>query len=144
MDPTASRVPGVLLWDRGFGPSARTEPLSRQPAALMLVQWLRALHSRLQVRENRRLVTDLMSTGGMFSTPVLWVPPLMQSIHRSSAFTWSALMNWFQTAGHEWMMLILQRIRNNASKLVGISETVPRGARYTNPILVRRGGLEVR
>lgn len=59
-----------------FGPlPAGNQRMGEQPAVLMLVQWLRALYSRLQVRENRRLVTSLVRDPGLFPTPVLWVPP---------------------------------------------------------------------
>ncbi|MEW1589074.1 DegT/DnrJ/EryC1/StrS family aminotransferase [Micromonospora vinacea] len=60
-----------------FGPiPAGNQRMGEQPAVLMLVQWLRAMHSRLQVRESRRLVTNLVQDPGLFSTPVLRVPPM--------------------------------------------------------------------
>lgn len=55
---------------------AGNQRMGEQPAVLMLVQWLRALHYRLQVRENRRVITDLVRDRGRFPTPVLWVPPV--------------------------------------------------------------------
>jgi dTDP-4-amino-4,6-dideoxygalactose transaminase len=55
---------------------AGNQRMGEQPAALLLMQWLRALHARLQARENRRLVRELITDAGMFPTPVLWNPPL--------------------------------------------------------------------
>jgi dTDP-4-amino-4,6-dideoxygalactose transaminase len=54
---------------------AGNQRMGEQPAVLMLVQWLRALHHRLQVRENRRVITELVQDSGLFPAPVLWVPP---------------------------------------------------------------------
>jgi dTDP-4-amino-4,6-dideoxygalactose transaminase len=55
---------------------AGNQRMGEQPAALLLVQWLRALHARLQMRENRRLVQELIADAGLFDTPVLWNPPM--------------------------------------------------------------------
>lgn len=54
---------------------AGNQRMGEQPAVLMLIQWLRAMHSRLQVRENRRIVTGLVQDSGLFPTQVLKVPP---------------------------------------------------------------------
>jgi dTDP-4-amino-4,6-dideoxygalactose transaminase len=53
---------------------AGNQRMGEQPAALWLVQWLRALHARLQARENRRLIRELITDAGLFPTPVLWNP----------------------------------------------------------------------
>jgi dTDP-4-amino-4,6-dideoxygalactose transaminase len=59
-----------------LGPvEAGNQRMGEQPAVLMLVQWLRALHHRLQVRENRRAITELVQDSDLFSAPILWVPP---------------------------------------------------------------------
>ena len=42
----------------------------------MLIQWLRALHARLQMRESRRLVQELLADPALFPAPVLWNPPM--------------------------------------------------------------------
>lgn len=55
---------------------AGNQRLGEHPAALMLIQWLRALHDRLQMRENRRLVQELLVDPDLFGTPVLWNPPM--------------------------------------------------------------------
>jgi dTDP-4-amino-4,6-dideoxygalactose transaminase len=54
--------------------SAGNQRLGEQPAALWLIQWLRALHARLQARDNRRIIRDLINDANMFPTPVLWNP----------------------------------------------------------------------
>jgi dTDP-4-amino-4,6-dideoxygalactose transaminase len=55
---------------------AGNQRMGEQPAALMLVQWLRALHDRLVVRENRRLITEMVGSGRVASPSAwLWVPP---------------------------------------------------------------------
>lgn len=92
---TLSRDPDIAWWiradtDTGHG-AGRLDPipyaehpmipagnqrLGEHPAALMLIQWLRALHERLQMRENRRLVQGLLSDKSLFPAPVLWNPPL--------------------------------------------------------------------
>lgn len=60
-----------------LGPiEAGNQRMGEQPAVLMLIQWLRALHHRLQVRENRRAITELVQDSDLFSAPILWVPPL--------------------------------------------------------------------
>jgi dTDP-4-amino-4,6-dideoxygalactose transaminase len=56
--------------------AAGNQRLAEHPAALMLIQWLRALHARLQMRENRRLVQELLADPALFPTPVLWNPPM--------------------------------------------------------------------
>lgn len=53
---------------------AGNQRMGEQPAALWLIQWLRALHARLQARENRRCIRELVADPGMFPTPVLWNP----------------------------------------------------------------------
>jgi dTDP-4-amino-4,6-dideoxygalactose transaminase len=73
------------LWPTRYDPiphrdadplAAGNQRMGEQPAALMLVQWLRALHDRLIVRENRRIITEAVSAGDDVSpTPWLWVPP---------------------------------------------------------------------
>ena len=55
---------------------AGNQRLAEHPAALMLIQWLRALHDRLQMRESRRRVQELLTDQSLFSTPVLWNPPM--------------------------------------------------------------------
>jgi dTDP-4-amino-4,6-dideoxygalactose transaminase len=55
---------------------AGNQRMGEQPAAIMLMQWLRALHARLQARENRRLVQELITDVGLFDTPILWNPPM--------------------------------------------------------------------
>lgn len=87
--------PDIAWWvradtDTGFG-AGRLDPipyadhpsiaagnqrLAEHPAALMLIQWLRALHARLQMRESRRLVRELLADEGLFPAPVLWNPPM--------------------------------------------------------------------
>lgn len=74
------------LWPTRFDPipyrdaapiAAGNQRMGEQPAALMLVQWMRALHDRLIVRENRRKITEAVSGGDdVSSTPWLWVPPV--------------------------------------------------------------------
>jgi|GEM_PF-3501541 len=74
------------LWPTRFDPipyrdavpiAAGNQRMGEQPAALMLVQWMRALHDRLIVRENRRKITMALSEGDEVSaTPWLWVPPV--------------------------------------------------------------------
>jgi len=74
------------LWPTRFDPipyrdavpiAAGNQRMGEQPAALMLVQWMRALHDRLIVRENRRRITIAVSQGDEVSaTPWLWVPPV--------------------------------------------------------------------
>ncbi len=86
--------PQVARWiradtDTGHGPG-RLDPipyaeqpaiaagnlrLAEHPSALMLVQWLRALHGRLQIRENRRLVQELLADTTLLPAPILWNPP---------------------------------------------------------------------
>ncbi|WP_129666357.1 DegT/DnrJ/EryC1/StrS family aminotransferase [Phytoactinopolyspora endophytica] len=56
--------------------AAGNQRLGEQSAALWLMQWLRALHARLQARENRRLIGELIADSSMFGAPVLWNPPL--------------------------------------------------------------------
>jgi dTDP-4-amino-4,6-dideoxygalactose transaminase len=56
--------------------AAGNQRLGEQAAALWLVQWLRALHARLQMRENRRLIQDLIVDPEVFDAPVLWNPPM--------------------------------------------------------------------
>jgi dTDP-4-amino-4,6-dideoxygalactose transaminase len=73
------------LWPTRYDPipyrdaapiAAGNQRMGEQPAALMLVQWMRALHDRLIVRENRRKITEALSNGDdVSSTPWLWVPP---------------------------------------------------------------------
>jgi dTDP-4-amino-4,6-dideoxygalactose transaminase len=53
---------------------AGNQRLGEQAAALLLVQWLRALHARLQMRENRRLMQELIADPELFDVPVLWNP----------------------------------------------------------------------
>jgi dTDP-4-amino-4,6-dideoxygalactose transaminase len=55
--------------------AAGNQRLGEQSAGLWLVQWLRALHARLQARENRRLIGELVSGGGVLPPGVLWNPP---------------------------------------------------------------------
>ncbi|TDD67414.1 hypothetical protein E1262_19250 [Jiangella aurantiaca] len=57
------------------GMMAGNQRMGEQPAALLLVQWLRALHARLRMRENRRLIRELIADPGLFPVPVLWNPP---------------------------------------------------------------------
>ena len=92
---TLSLDPAVARWiradtDTGHGPgrldpipyaeqpviAAGNQRLAEHPSALMLIQWLRALHARLQVRESRRLVQELLADADLFPAPVLWNPPL--------------------------------------------------------------------
>lgn len=54
---------------------AGNQRMGEQPAALLLVQWLRALHARLVMRENRRLIRLLIDDSSVFPEPVLWNPP---------------------------------------------------------------------
>lgn len=87
--------PDVAWWvradtDTGHGPGrldpipfadhpmipAGNQRLGEHSAALMLVQWLRALHDRLQMRESRRLVQELLVDPSLFPTPLLWNPPM--------------------------------------------------------------------
>ena len=56
--------------------AAGNQRLGEQAAGLWLVQWLRALHARLLVRENRRLIRELIADADLFATPVLWNPPV--------------------------------------------------------------------
>lgn len=56
--------------------AAGNQRLGEQPAALLAIQWLRALHARLQARENRRLVQELLADRDLFDRPVLWNPPM--------------------------------------------------------------------
>jgi dTDP-4-amino-4,6-dideoxygalactose transaminase len=56
--------------------AAGNQRMGEQAAALWLVQWLRALHARLQMRENRRLIQDLIVDPEVFDAPVLWNPPM--------------------------------------------------------------------
>jgi dTDP-4-amino-4,6-dideoxygalactose transaminase len=56
--------------------AAGNQRLGEQPAALWLVQWLRALHARLQARENRRLIRELISDGEALPAHLLWNPPI--------------------------------------------------------------------
>jgi dTDP-4-amino-4,6-dideoxygalactose transaminase len=56
--------------------AAGNQRLGEQAAALWLVQWLRALHARLQMRENRRLIQELIADPALFGAPVLWNPPM--------------------------------------------------------------------
>jgi dTDP-4-amino-4,6-dideoxygalactose transaminase len=56
--------------------AAGNQRLGEHPAALMLIQWLRALHARLQMRENRRLVQELLADTALFPVPALWNPPM--------------------------------------------------------------------
>ena len=87
--------PQIARWlraetDTGHGPG-RLDPIpdaeqapiaagnlrmAEHPAALMLVQWLRALHGRLQIRENRRLVQELLADRSLTPAPILWNPPM--------------------------------------------------------------------
>jgi hypothetical protein len=55
---------------------AGNQRMGEQPAILWLMQWLRAMHARLQARENRRLIRELITDPGVFPTPVLWNPPV--------------------------------------------------------------------
>jgi dTDP-4-amino-4,6-dideoxygalactose transaminase len=55
--------------------AAGNQRMGEQAAALWLVQWLRALHARLQMRENRRLIGELIADPDLFDVPVLWNPP---------------------------------------------------------------------
>jgi dTDP-4-amino-4,6-dideoxygalactose transaminase len=83
--------PQVARWiradtDTGHGPgrldpipyaeqpaiAAGNQRLAEHPSALMLIQWLRALHLRLQIRESRRLVQELLAD----AAPFLWNPPM--------------------------------------------------------------------
>lgn len=92
---TLSSDPEVARWiradtDTGHGPgrldpipyaelpviAAGNQRLAEHPAALMLIQWLRALHARLQMRESRRLVQELLADPTLFPAPVLWNPPM--------------------------------------------------------------------
>ena len=56
--------------------AAGNQRLGEQAAGLWLVQWLRALHARLQMRESRRLMQELIADPDLFETPVLWNPPM--------------------------------------------------------------------
>ena len=56
--------------------AAGNQRLGEHPAALMLVQWLRALHARLQMRESRRLVQELLADPDLLPAAVLWNPPM--------------------------------------------------------------------
>jgi dTDP-4-amino-4,6-dideoxygalactose transaminase len=55
---------------------AGNQRLGEQPAVLWLIQWLRALHDRLQARENRRLIRELVGDPSVVPTPILWNPPV--------------------------------------------------------------------
>ncbi|GAA2703435.1 DegT/DnrJ/EryC1/StrS family aminotransferase [Micromonospora olivasterospora] len=185
-----------------FGPiPAGNQRMGEQPAALMLIQWLRAMHSRLQVRENRRLVTELAQDSALFPVPVLKVPPVdaeyppffclhmectdeletelgltpddlrvaltAEGIWAEAGFipthldpAWQDQITdvGFTYAGSKrvyeraifmhnkylrhpdfpvWLAEILQRIRDNAGKLAGISESIPESDRHrvTNPFV---------
>jgi len=91
---TLSLDPQLARWlradtDTGHGPgrldpipyaeqsviAAGNQRLGEHPAALMVIQWLRALHGRLQIRENRRLVQELLADTTVLPAPVLWNPP---------------------------------------------------------------------
>ncbi len=56
--------------------AAGNQRLGEHAAALWLIQWLRSLHTRLQARENRRLMRELINDTTLFPAPVLWNPPL--------------------------------------------------------------------
>jgi dTDP-4-amino-4,6-dideoxygalactose transaminase len=56
--------------------AAGNQRMGEQAAALWLVQWLRGLHARLQMRENRRLIQEMVGDPGLFDAPVLWNPPM--------------------------------------------------------------------
>jgi dTDP-4-amino-4,6-dideoxygalactose transaminase len=56
--------------------AAGNQRLGEQAAGLWLVQWLRALHARLQMRESRRLIQELIADPELFEAPVLWNPPM--------------------------------------------------------------------
>ncbi len=71
----AGRLDPIPFADRPTIP-AGNQRMGEQPAALMLMQWLRALHARLQMRESRRLVNELIADSDLFPTPVLWNPPI--------------------------------------------------------------------
>lgn len=92
---TLSLDPQIARWlradtDAGHGPgrldpipyaeqpviAAGNQRLGEHPAALMTIQWLRALHGRLQIRENRRLVQELLADTTLTSAPILWNPPM--------------------------------------------------------------------
>ena len=92
---TLSLDPQLARWlradtDTGLGPgrldpipyaeqpefAAGNQRLGEHPAALMVIQWLRALHARLQIRENRRLVQELLADASLLPAPVLWNPPM--------------------------------------------------------------------
>jgi dTDP-4-amino-4,6-dideoxygalactose transaminase len=92
---TLSFDPAIARWlradtDTGHGPgrldpipyaeqpviAAGNQRLGEHPAALMTIQWLRALHGRLQIRENRRQVQELLADAALLPAPVLWNPPM--------------------------------------------------------------------
>ncbi len=53
--------------------AAGNQRLAEQPAALLAIQWLRGLHARLQARESRRQVAELLD--GLLDAELLWNPP---------------------------------------------------------------------
>jgi dTDP-4-amino-4,6-dideoxygalactose transaminase len=50
--------------------------MGEQPAVLLLTQWLRALHARLQARQNRRVADQVINDPTRFATPIVWNPPM--------------------------------------------------------------------
>jgi hypothetical protein len=71
----AGRLDPIPYAERSSIP-AGNQRLDEHSAGLMLIQWLRALHDRLQMRENRRQVQQLITDPGLFPTPFLWNPPI--------------------------------------------------------------------
>ncbi|NED97110.1 hypothetical protein G1H11_17565 [Phytoactinopolyspora alkaliphila] len=50
--------------------------LGEHAAGLMVLQWLRAYQARVQARENRRRVQQLLAEPGLFGVPILWNAPM--------------------------------------------------------------------
>lgn len=71
----AGRLDPIPYADHPMIP-AGNQRLGEHPAALMLIQWLRALHDRLQMRESRRRIQELITDPALFPAPILWNPPL--------------------------------------------------------------------
>ena len=53
--------------------------LGEHPAGLMAIQWLRAFHVRLQARENRRQIQELINDRSVFDVPLMWNAPMEEA-----------------------------------------------------------------
>lgn len=68
-----SRIDPIPFAERAFI-AAGNQRLAEQPAGMFLMGWLRALYARLQMRENRRQIQELILDPELFARPVLWNP----------------------------------------------------------------------